>query len=317
LLDLLSFGKTKIRTLNGMISVIICTHNPCPNYLRRCVAALETQTFPRDQWELLVVDNASSPDKAPRLDLSWHLRSRSVHEKKLGLTPARLRGIREASGDLCVFVDDDNVLDADFLSTAHRISQERPFLGSWSGQCRPEFEEPPPEWTRRYWGNLVIREFDKDVWSNLPRLPQSMPCGAGLCVRRNVAVHYLDLHESGKRSFQFDRNGKSLLSGGDNDLAACACDVGLGVGLIPSLKLTHLISPERLTEDYLVRLSEGIYFSAVILDYFRSSSSEMTSYKVRWHEPVWALLARGPHRKIQLACLRGRRKGLKFVASLD
>lgn len=87
-------------------------------------------------------------------------------------------------------------------------------------------------------GNLVIREFDHNVWSNLPRLPESMPCGAGLCVRRNVALHYLDLHESGKRSFQFDRNGTSLLSGGDNDLAACACDIGLGVGLIASLKLT-------------------------------------------------------------------------------
>ena len=60
------------------------------------------------------------------------------------------------------------------------------------------FEEPPPEWTRRYWGNLVIREFDKDVWSNLPRLPQSMPCGAGLCVRREVALHYLDLARIGK-----------------------------------------------------------------------------------------------------------------------
>ena len=96
----------------------------------------------------------------------------------------------------------------DFLEIALRTMEERPFLGSWSGQCRPVFEEPPPEWTRRYWGNLVIREFDKDVWSNLPRLPESMPCGAGLCVRREVALHYLDLHESGKRSFQFDRSGK-------------------------------------------------------------------------------------------------------------
>ncbi len=300
-----------------MISVIICTHNPCLNHLRRCIVALETQTFPRDQWELLVVDNASSPDKAPRPDLSWHLQSRSVHEEKLGLTPARLRGIREVSGDLLVFVDDDNVLDADFLATAHRISQERPFLGSWSGQCRPEFEEPPPEWTRRYWGNLVLREFDKDVWSNLPRLPKTMPCGAGLCVRRAVALHYLHLHESGKRSFQFDRTGCSLVSGGDNDLAACACDIGLGVGLIASLKLTHLISPERLTEDYLVRLAEGIFFSAVILDHIRSSASELAPFKVRWYELVRALLARGPDRRIQLACLRGRRRGLEFITLLD
>jgi Glycosyl transferase family 2 len=299
------------------LSVVICTHNPRPDYLTRCLKALETQTLPVHRWELLLVDNASESGKDPRPDLSWHPRARLVCESRLGLTPARLRGIREARSGLLVFVDDDNVLDVDFLETTLRVSQQRLFLGSWSGQCRPAFEEQPPEWTRRYWGNLVIREFDKDVWSNLARLPQSMPCGAGLCVRRDVAEYYIQLHESGRRSFQFDRTGGSLLSGGDNDLAACACDIGLGVGLIASLKLTHLISPDRLTEDYLVRLTEGILFSAVVLDHVRASSSQLASYKVRWHEPLRALLAGGPHRKIQLACLRGRRRGLEFVGSLD
>ena len=159
------------------LSIIICTHNPRPRYFGRCLSALEAQTLPRDEWEFLLVDNDSAPDSAPQPDLSWHPHARSVFEGTLGLTSARLRGIREARGDLLVFVDDDNVLDADFLEAARRIARERPFLGSWSGQCRPEFEEPPPEWTRRYWGNLVIREFDRDVWSNLPRLPDSMPCG--------------------------------------------------------------------------------------------------------------------------------------------
>jgi hypothetical protein len=215
-----------------------------------------------------------------------------------------------------VFVDDDNVLDADFLETALRVASDKLFLGSWSGQCRPEFEAPPPEWTRRYWGNLVIREFDEDVWSNLPTLPQSMPCGAGLCLRREVALQYLRLHESGKRSFQFDRTGGSLISGGDNDLAACACDIGLGVGLVASLKLTHLIARERLTIEYLARLAEGIYVSAVLLAHLRGSVTEAASYSIRWHEPLRTALARGPHRRIQNACLRGRRRGLRIVASL-
>jgi hypothetical protein len=61
-----------------------------------------------------------------------------------------------------------------------------------------------------YWGNLVVREFDNDVWSDLSWLSDTMPCGAGLCVRREVALHYLMLHESGKRSFQFDRAGRQV-----------------------------------------------------------------------------------------------------------
>ena len=52
-----------------------------------------------------------------------------------------------------------------------------------------------------------------------------------------------------------------VISAGDQDLAACACDTGYGVGVIAALRLTHLIPASRLTLDYQARLAEGIYFS--------------------------------------------------------
>jgi glycosyltransferase involved in cell wall biosynthesis len=294
-----------------MLSVIVCTHNPRWDYFQQCIRALRDQRLSHNRWELIMVDNRSDEPIADRIDLSWHPRASMAQEKTLGLTPARLHGIRESTGELLVFVDDDNVLDLDFLEIAQRTVEEKPFLGSWSGQCRPVFEKPPPEWTRRYWGNLVIREFDKDLWSNLPRLPQSMPCGAGLCVRREVAVHYLDLHESGKRSFQFDRNGKSLLSGGDNDLAACACDIGLGIGIIASLKLAHLISPERLTEDYLACLSEGIHYSSTLLDSEYGIRSGQRTALGRAADFLRVIRLGQPHRRILRAAFRGRDRAIR------
>lgn len=297
-------------------SVIVCTHNPRPDYLGRTLEALLAQTLPRDQWELLVIDNASREPLSEHLDLSWHSTSRVVREDSLGLTPARLRSIREAKGELLVFVDDDNVLAPDYLEVAERVANEKPFLGAWSGQSIPEFEKTPPEWTRRYWGNLALREFTDDQWSNLPRLAQTMPLGTGLCVRMNVARQYVLLNETGRRSFQLDRTGGSLLSGGDNDLAACACDIGLGVGIITALRLRHLIPPERLTEDYLAKLVEGIYLSGAILDFLRISPAEFALCRVRWHHYIHALLVKPPHRRIQLACLKGRAKGLKVVRGL-
>jgi hypothetical protein len=210
-----------------------------------------------------------------------------------------------------VFVDDDNVLDADFLEIALRVSKEKHFLGSWSGQCRPTFEETPPEWTRRYWGNLVIRQFDEDVWSNLPRLPDSMPCGAGLCVRRDVALQYLHLHESGRRSFQFDRTGATLLSGGDNDLAACACDIGFGLGLIAALKLQHLIPPQRLTADYISRLAEGITFSSTLLDALRGIRPVRRVGLGRAADFLRIMRLKQPHRLILRASLRGRDRAIQ------
>jgi glycosyltransferase involved in cell wall biosynthesis len=299
------------------LSVILCTRNPRERYFSRCLHALRSQTIPSERWELIAVDNSSEPPVETAG--VWKGRSgwRIVRETALGLTPARLRGIRESTGDILVFVDDDNVIDGDYLETALRIADDKPFLGSWSGQCRPEFEEPPPEWTRRYWGNLVIREFDSDVWSNLPRLPDSMPCGAGLCVRRNVAEHYVSLHQAGKRAFQFDRAGDSLMSGGDNDLAACACDLGLGVGIMTSLRLTHLIPPERLALDYLCRLSEGVYYSGAVLDYYRGVRDRDPSVARR--VVFWLRLPSLPskHAQIAMAVERGRSRARRFIAAAE
>lgn len=298
-----------------MVSVIICTHNPRKDYFQRCLSALREQRLPYDRWELVVVDNRSDDAVADRVDLRWHPAARVVREETLGLTVARLLGIRESTGELLVFVDDDNVLDRDFLEAALHTMEEKPFLGSWSGQCRASFEEPPPEWTRRYWGNLVVREFKYDVWSNLPRLPESMPCGAGLCVRRFVALHYLHLHESRKRSFQFDRSGGSLLSGGDNDLAACACKVGLGVGLIASLKLTHLIPPERLSVDYLARLAEGIGFSSTLLDWEYGIQTRPRMALGRVADFLRIIRVEQPHGRILRAAFRGRESAIKHLIS--
>jgi hypothetical protein len=295
------------------VSVIVCTHNPRPDYLERCISALRAQTLPTDRWELLVIDNACAAPLAGRIELCWHAGARLVREDTLGLTPARLRGIVESRGALLVFVDDDNVLSPDYLEAALRMAVEKPFLGSWSGECLPEFEQPPPPWLRRYWGNMALREVAADAWSNLAREAQTMPCGAGLCVRREAALHYLMLNRTGKRSFQLDRTGKSLVSGGDQDLAACACDIGLGVGIAASLRLTHLIPAGRLTADYQARLAEGIYFSSVILAFLRGSAWELTDYRVRWTHVVRAWLTPAPHRRIQLACLAGRRRGLAAV----
>jgi len=297
------------------LSVVLCTFNPREDYLRQTLHALRAQTLSLECWELLIVDNSSDRPLKDRVDLSWHPAARIVREPRLGLTPARLRGIRETAGALLIFVDDDNVLDADYLETALRVAEKKTFLGSWSGQCRPAFETPPPEWTRRYWGNLVIREFDEDVWSNLPRLPDSMPCGAGLCVRREVAHHYLRLHERGGRTFQFDRTGDSLLSGGDNDLAACACDIELGLGLISALKLTHLIPPQRLTENYLARLSEGIQFSSTLLDAKWGKAALPRSALGRLFDSLRTLRLRTPHRQILRASYRGRNQAAKLLAS--
>jgi glycosyltransferase involved in cell wall biosynthesis len=254
------------------LSVITCSHNPRPDYLKQVIDALKDQTLDKARWEYLFIDNASANALDAQVDLSWHPHARHVREEQLGLTHARLCGIREATGEILVFVDDDNVLDADYLEQVIAVSEQHPTIGAWGGQRRPVFEQEPPAWSKRHWSHLAIHEFEQDSWANLPDLPNTTPNGAGLCVRKAVADYYARLHESGRRDFILDRAGSSLISGGDVDLASCACDLGLGVGLFASMKLAHLIPKERLEEDYLLRLAEGVGYSGVILNSFRSTS---------------------------------------------
>lgn len=267
------------------ISVVTCSHNPRSDYLEQVIEALKSQTLDKQGWEYLLIDNASDEPLAQRVNLSWQPNARHVREEKLGLTPARLRGISEARGEILVFVDDDNVLDGDYLQQVVAVGNQHPTIGAWGGQRLPQFEQEPPAWTRRHWSHLALHEFEKDSWSN--QTDGAMPNGAGLCVRKSVADFYADLHANGKRAFIMDRNGTSLVSGGDVDLAMCACDVGLGVGLFASLKLQHLIPSERLQEDYLLRLTEGIGYSGVILDSFRATPNGSPR---RWSSRVADLL---------------------------
>lgn len=254
------------------LSVIICTHNPLRTYLDRVLNALQKQTLPYDFWELLLIDNASDRPLAKEIDLNWHPQFRYNFEPRLGLTPARLRGIKESIGDVLVFVDDDNVLNEDYLEVTLQISSDWAMLGAWGGQIKPEFERTPPEWTKTYWPLLALREFDRDRWSNASYGNEALPCGAGLCVRRCVAQKYVDLVLQDTYRLNLDRIGNSLSSCGDSDLALTTCDVGLGSGSFTALRLTHLLPTYRLQESYLLKLVEGIARSSTILKVLREGS---------------------------------------------
>lgn len=249
------------------LSVIIFTHNPREDYLRRTLEALEQQTLPKGQWELLLIDNASKEPLAGKMDLTWHPNGRHVREDELGLTPARLRGIREATGTLLIFVDDDNLLNADFIETALEISTRMPFLGCFgAGTLEPEFEEEPSAELAPYTGMLALRTVTEPQWSNVPH-DEWTPWGAGLVVTRRVAKTHVDRVAQSTLSGCLDRKGTELNSGGDDEFSWTACSLGLGRGIFPELKVTHLIDKRRVQRDYLLRIAQGHAFSHTILNF--------------------------------------------------
>lgn len=256
------------------ISVIICTHNPREDYLQRVFLSLVQQSMPKCDWELLLIDNLSKELLSQKWDLSWHPNARHIREDVLGLTAARLKGISEASGEILLFVDDDNVLPSDFLKLAFKISHEYPFLGAWGGGCEGEFEGPVPDWIEPFLPNLAIFKIYRPSWTNQYFDYRCTPVGAGLCIRKFVAEKYIETLKKRCSTEHLDRRGEELVSCGDHDLAFCSIDLGMGIGLFPELNPIHLIPEKRMKKDYVLKLIEADAYSTYILKKMRNFEVE-------------------------------------------
>jgi glycosyltransferase involved in cell wall biosynthesis len=100
------------------VSVVIATYNRS-QLLPRLFSALNNQTLPDDELEVVIVDDGSTDD-TPRI-LAELARSSRVPVRLLRQSPnagpakARNRGANEAKGGIIAFTDDDCVPTADWL----------------------------------------------------------------------------------------------------------------------------------------------------------------------------------------------------------
>jgi glycosyltransferase involved in cell wall biosynthesis len=301
------------------VSVILCTHNPRPDYLSRVLASLRGQTLPAKQWELLLVDTASDRPLAETVDISWHWRGRHIREDELGLTPARLRGIQESSSELLVFVDDDNLLAPDFLVRATAISMRCPDLGAFgAGILEPEFEVQPPVKLRPHLGMLALRRECSALWGYNYNTTDTRcrPWGAGLCVTRCVANLYRQLIPDLGITAVLDRRGKQLFSGGDDLFSRVSAEFGLRFGVFPELCITHLISGARLNPHYLARLIHDHALSHGVLDYMFDGIQPVRTDLVRYGRLLLHAVKNGPFSmRCRWAQSRGSDGAAQFISA--
>jgi len=245
-----------------MISVVLCTHAPRQDYLRRTLLAIAAQELPRRDWELVVIDNASPVP----VTVGENLDATVVVEHELGLVAARRRGIVASTGDVIVFVDDDNVLAPTYLSIVAGIARDYPRLGVWGGQQIPEWEVPPTPDLEPYTSMLGLRFLDGDRWSLVPFDWNTAPFGAGMCVRRSAAEHWVEALDADDSRAHLGVRGASLARGEDLDIVFTTVTWGLGSGLFAGLSLTHLMPAGRSAFGHLKQLAWNNGFSGVALE---------------------------------------------------
>ncbi|MCP5113082.1 MAG: glycosyltransferase [bacterium] len=114
------------------VSVVIPVFNN-PQGLARCLGALERQTYPRERYECVVVDNGSDESLNPATVVSRYPWVRLVSERKPGSYAARNRGVRLAKGEIIAFTDADCIPDRGWLENGVRCFQEEPSLALVAG----------------------------------------------------------------------------------------------------------------------------------------------------------------------------------------
>ncbi|MGF1635253.1 MAG: glycosyltransferase family 2 protein [Phycisphaerae bacterium] len=101
-------------------SVVVPTYNR-PERLRRCVSALAAMEYPRDRFEVVIVDDGSPQPAEPVVqqaaaEAGEGFQVRLVRQANAGPAAARNRGAAEATGEVLAFTDDDCEPAADWLT---------------------------------------------------------------------------------------------------------------------------------------------------------------------------------------------------------
>lgn len=115
------------------VSVIVPVYNDHQG-LRRCLAQLEQQTYPRDRFEVIVVDNDSDPGTEIQGVVAQFAQAHYVYEAVPGSYAARNRGIQVARGEAIAFTDADCVPEPDWIAQGLAVLRSHPHCGLVAGK---------------------------------------------------------------------------------------------------------------------------------------------------------------------------------------
>jgi len=99
--------------------------------LSSCLSALDTQVYPRRNFEVLVVINDGKPHEH---DADGAVQVRYLHERRPGAYAARNRGVLEARGSILAFTDVDCIPDPQWLVCGVRALQDNSSCGYVGGK---------------------------------------------------------------------------------------------------------------------------------------------------------------------------------------
>ena len=103
------------------VSVIITCHN-LEQYIGRAIRSCQDQTMPEDEYEIIVVDDASEDGSVSVIEsFGNYFITPMFLKENVGIAEASNTGIREAKGEYIIRVDGDDYLNRHTLLTMSEI----------------------------------------------------------------------------------------------------------------------------------------------------------------------------------------------------
>ena len=166
------------------VSVIIPYYQTHAATLGMTLATLERQTYPRDMFEVIIVDDGSEPPLERPIDTVLDVKVVRQERRGFGLARARNNGARAAAHDILLFLDSDMLTEPSWIAAHarwHHAASDALTMGAysyvamdgigldairqWRGSLKELFSDRPntDAWTPGYLlktNNLISRADD-------------------------------------------------------------------------------------------------------------------------------------------------------------
>jgi len=224
-------------------SVIIPTYNRS-DYLKDTINCLLKQSFPIDQFEILVVDNSLDARFKEMIKSMNHPNVRYIWEKRPGAHRARNTGALEAKGDVLVFIDDDELFDQNLLHFMVS-SFDNKKVGCTGGKMLPKFEAEIPDYFNLF-NPGDTTHLDLGEEPRILKAPDEI-WGGNMAVRRDVF-----LKVGGMNPDIFPDKLMWLTGDGEGGLQMKIRRAGYEIFYEPRSCVYNRIGASRLSVDFLI-----------------------------------------------------------------
>ncbi|NLR92505.1 glycosyltransferase [Flammeovirga agarivorans] len=255
------------------ISLIICCFNS-EKTIEVCLEAIKRQkNLQNIKFEVLLIDNNSTDrtvEKAQKLWGDFSMPLKIVKENKQGLLYAKLKGCKKASYDLLGYIDDDNILHDDWVQKSISFMNLNHDCGVSGGENFPFYKITPPNWFSKYEKHYAVGKQGSQLSEDVTET-RGFVWGAGMVIKKDI------INKGLERGFSFvnvGRTSTSLSSGEDVEFCWLVRKLGKKVFYNGDQKLKHMISPNRMTWDYLSNLQLKFGRASVWFDVYEYSYSK-------------------------------------------